>query len=70
MPRLPIRPSAVLNTLYRTGSTHCLCRHHQDMVAIASECQHWAKCCSGAVIEVHFSCCAKRSWESCCMPCN
>ena len=37
--------------LYRTGSTHCLCRHHQDMVAIASECQHWAKCCSGAVIE-------------------
>src|SRR5215510_8712317 len=42
VPRLPIRPSAVLNTLYRTGSAHCLCRHHQDMVAIASECQHWA----------------------------
>jgi len=42
VPRLHIIPSAVLNTLYRTGSAHCLCRHHQDMVAIASECQHWA----------------------------
>ena len=43
VPRLPIMPSAALDTPYRTGSAYWMCRHHQDMVVIAYECQHWAK---------------------------
>src|SRR4029450_3923895 len=35
---------------------------------MTEECHNWAKCCSGAVIEVHFSCCAKRAWEGSRMP--
>jgi len=42
--RLPIMPSAALDTPYRTGSAYWMCRPHQDMVVIASECQHWAMC--------------------------
>src|SRR6266700_4148482 len=35
VPRLHIMPYAALDTLYRTGSAHCMCRHHQDMSVIA-----------------------------------
>src|SRR5262252_6215105 len=35
VPRLPIMPSAALDTPYRTGSAHCMYSHHPDMVVIA-----------------------------------
>src|SRR5207244_2033420 len=35
VPRLHSMASAALETPYRTGSAHCMCRHHQDMVVIA-----------------------------------